>query len=309
MTARWMFLLLSPFLLAAAPAPARPAMDPEALRHELVLRINQERQAAGVHPVAPSAKLDKVAQARADEIRARGAMPDEAEAFILFSKIQGQLARSGYLAHGWTESLTATTEDLNGVIAAWKEDPSHQQALNTDLQDVGVGVADLGGVPLYVFLFAWPKSEHFARETRALLDLEAARETLLARVNAERAAQGRPPLVVDPRLNAAAQAHAEDMLAYTYYSHQALSGSMPRQRLQAAGYVADIVAENIAAGQVSVENVMEAWLHSSDHRRNILDPRFTHIGMGIAVGSFNHRYKVLWVQDFARPQTPLADVR
>ncbi|HEX7180983.1 MAG TPA: CAP domain-containing protein [Thermoanaerobaculia bacterium] len=304
-----MSLLLSTFLLAAAPVPSRPVLDPEALRQELVLRINKERQTAGVHPVAPSAPLDKVAQTRADEIRTRGAMPDESEAFILFSKIQGRLARSGYLAHGWTESLTATTEDLDDVIATWKKDPSYQQAMSSDLQDVGVGVADLGGVPLYVFLFAWPKSEHFARETKALLDLEAARDALLARANAERTAAGRPPLVVDPRLNAAAQAHAEDMLAHTYYSHQGLTGSMPRQRVHAAGYIADIVAENIAAGQVSVENVMEAWLHSSDHRRNLLDPRFTHTGVGIAVGSFNHRYKVLWVQDFARPQPPLAGVR
>lgn len=307
MIVRWMSPLLSIFLLAAA--PVRPAMDPETLRQELVLRINKERQAAGVHPVAPSDRLDKVAQARADEIRARGAMPDESEAFILFSRIQNRLARSGYLAHGWTESLAATTEDLDGVIAAWKADPSHREAMSSDLQDVGVGVADLRGVPLYVFLFAWPKSEHYARETRALADLEAVRDALLVRVNAERAATGRSPLAIDPRLNAAAQAHAEDMLAHTYYSHQGLSGSMPRQRVQAAGYVADIVAENIAAGQVSVENVIEAWLHSSDHRRNILDPRFTHTGVGIAVGSFNHRYKVLWVQDFARPRSPLGGGR
>jgi uncharacterized protein YkwD len=48
---------------------------------------------------------------------------------------------------------------------------------------------------------------------------------------------------------------------------------------------------------------MEAWLHSVDHRRNLLDPRFTHLGVGIAVGSYQHKYKVLWVQDFARLPT------
>jgi len=70
--------------------------------------------------------------------------------------------------------------------------------------------------------------------------------------------------------------------------------------VRAAGFIADLVAENIAAGQTSPEDALGAWLHSSDHRKNLLDPRLTHIGIGMAVGSYEHRYKILWVQSFGR---------
>jgi uncharacterized protein YkwD len=294
-------LLLLLVALAAPPVPARPSAsshDPAWWRNELALRINGERQRAGMPPVAPSAALDKVAQQRAEEIKAKGDLPNEAEASTLFARIQLRMARAGYSAHGWAESLVGTVGEPDAVIAAWKADPSIGQAMDSNYQDVGIGVADLNGVPFYVFLFAWPRSEYFARQTAGLADLQAAREAMLAIVNAARLVEGRPPLVLDARLNAAAQAHAEDMLARTYYSHQSPDGSLPRQRTRAAGVTARLVAENIAAGQTSVENVMEAWLHSVDHRRNILDPRLTHLGVGLAVGSELHRYKVMWVQDF-----------
>jgi uncharacterized protein YkwD len=310
----WILLSLAAALLAP-PAPVSSAaalpLDPAALRSELVLRVNGERQRGGLPPVAPSAALDKVAQERADEIKARGALPGEAEAMALLARVQLRMARAGYSAHGWTESQMVTVGDPGAVIAAWKEDPSAAQAMDSDYQDLGIGVADLGGVPLYVFLFAWPRSEYYARQTAGLADLEAVRAAMLAIVNAARTVEGRPPLVLDPQLNAAAQAHAQDMLARTYYSHESPEGSLPRQRVSTTGFSADVVGENLAAGQTSVENVVEAWLHSSDHRRNILEPRFTHLGVGLAVGSYNHKYKILWVQDFARSRVPpgIKDVR
>lgn len=291
------------FLLAAAlpPAPAHDPQDPHnpaILRDELALRINSERQHAEMPPVAPSAALDKVAQARAEEIKAKGALPDEAEAAALLARIQLSMARAGYAAHGWTESQIGTAGNPDAVIAAWKADPSIGQAMDSNYQDLGIGIADLHGVPFYVFVFAWPRSEYFARQTAGLADAQAVREEMLAVVNAARLVEGRPPLVLDPRLSAAAQAHAEDMLKRTYYAHQSPEGSTPRQRVLAAGATAGLVAENLAAGQTSVENVIDAWLHSVGHRRNLLDPRFTHLGVGIAVGSELHKYKVLWVQDF-----------
>jgi uncharacterized protein YkwD len=290
----------------ATPIPAIPApsRDLAVLRGELALRVNGERQRVGLPPVAPSAALDKVAQERAEEIKAKGALPGEAEAMALLGRTQLRMARAGYSAHGWTESQIGMVGDPGAVIAAWKEDPSAAQAMDSDYQDLGIGVADLGGVPLYVFLFAWPRSEYFSRQTAGIADAQAVREAMLAIVNAARLVEGRQPLILDPQLNTAAQAHAQDMLARTYYSHETPEGSLPRQRVTAAGVSADVVGENLAAGQTSVENVMEAWLHSSDHRRNILEPRFTHLGVGIAVGSYQHKYKVLWVQDFARIRQP-----
>ena len=286
---------------------AAPGTDSSELRHDLVVRLNHDREVAGVPLVAPLAALDQVAQRRAAEIEARGALPDENEAMSLFGKIQSWLARAGYSAHGWTESVTtAPRGDLESALAAWKQDPNYPQALDPDYQHVGIGVARLNGEPLYVFLLAWPRSEYFARETRGLADLQAARQAILDRVNAARREAGVPPMVLEPRLTSAARAHADDMLARSYYAHRGLDGTVPYDRVRARGYVPDLVAENIAAGHFNVETVMEAWLHSTDHRRNLLDRRFTHLGVGIALGNFEHRYKVMWVQSFARPQVPWA---
>ena len=165
---------------------------------------------------------------------------------------------------------------------------------------MGVGEAQLGRSPLYVFLFAWPRSEYYARETAGLASLEAVRQEMLERINTLRREAGRPPLTLEPRLTTAAQGHADDMLTRTYYSHVSPEGTPPRQRVLAAGYSGAIVAENIAAGQTSVELAVDAWMHSTEHRRNILEPRFQEIGIGMAVGSYEHKYKILWVQNFGR---------
>jgi uncharacterized protein YkwD len=295
--------LIALLLAAAAPVPRarKPPQDPETVRRDLILLLNQERVNAGAPPLTPSDPLNAVAQARAEEIRAQGGLPDETTAMTLFRKVQGQLARAGYSAHGWAESVTTAPFGLEAAVAAWKkEDPTYAQSMRVDYQHVGVGIAELGGHPLYVFLFAWPRSEFYARETAGLIDVEAVRLEMLERVNTVRRGVGLKPLVLDPRLTSAAQAHAQDMLARTYYNHISPEGTTPRQRVQTAGYSADITAENIAAGQTSVEDALGAWLHSTDHRRNLLDPRLTHIGIGMALGSYEHRFKILWVQTFGR---------
>lgn len=316
-------LLASPLLAQAAP-PAKPAkqtpaapapragnaqkkaaaetLSPAEWRKRLLLQINAERARAGVPPLALSAPLEKVAQQRAEEIASRRALPSEQESFVLFNQVQIRMVKAGYKAHGWTESITVTAGGVDDVIAYWKEDASYSQAMGRDYQDVGIGLATFDGVPLYTFVFAWPRSEFYARQTAELNDAGAVRRAMLAQVNAERDKQGLPPLVSDPRLDLAAQKHAEDMLARIYYSHESPEGTMPRQRIQAAGFVADAVGENIAAGHFSVDTVMNAWLHSTGHRRNILEPRFTHLGVGIAVGGYEHRYQVIWVQSFGHPR-------
>lgn len=284
-----------------AARPAAPPADPEVVRRDLVLLLNREREQAGAPPLAPSGPLHQVAQARAEEIQAQGGMPAEADAMNLFRKIQVQLAKAGYSAHGWAESLTTAPTGLEAAVASWKqEDPTYKQAMDVDYQNVGIGVAQLGKSPLYVFLFAWPRSEYYARETAGLASLEAVRQEMLERINTLRREAGRPPLTLEPRLTTSAQAHADDMLTRTYYSHVTPEGTPPRQRMLAAGYSGEIVAENIAAGQTSVELAVDAWMHSTEHRRNILDPRFQEIGIGMAVGSYEHKYKILWVQNFGR---------
>jgi uncharacterized protein YkwD len=289
---------------AAGPAgPAAPApSDLPDLRRRLAAAINAERRAAGVPELRPSPALDGVAERRAAEIGARGALPDESESLSLFGRIQVEMVRAGYRPHLWTESVAAAPGDPEAVVAWWKTTPDLAAALRREMSDLGIGVAAFRGMPLYVFLFAWPEEESWQGLAEPLRDVGRLRTALLAAVNAARRAAGRPPLAGDPRLDAAAQAHADDMLARSYYAHQGTGGSTPRERVLAAGFPAATVAENIAARHLTVDEAMAGWMASSDHRRNFLDPRFTSLGAGVAVGAYQHRYQVLWVVDLARPR-------
>lgn len=283
------------------PLPPPAPVAPEIVRQALLERINEERAAAHVRPLALDPILGRVAQARAEEIGRRGELPKEEESFRLISQREHRLREAGYIPHGWTESLTASTGDVGTVVRYFKQGDSFTAAMGADYRDIGFGLATLRGVPLYVFLFAWPERDFFARQIAGLADLATVRTAMLAKVNAARRAVGARPLVADPHLDEAAQEHAQDMLLRAYYDHETPEGRTPRARLESTGYLAHKVGENIAEGQFSVDEVMNGWLGSSGHRRNLLDPEFSDFGVGLAVGRFEDRLRILWVQEFAVP--------
>lgn len=98
-------------------------------------------------------------------------------------------------------------------------------------------------------------------------------------VNAERADAGCDALRVDSRLTAAAQEHSEDMDRRDYMSHQSPEGEGPGDRAARHGYHA-WGAENVAKGQTSAAQVMDAWMNSEGHRNNILNCGLVAIGVG-----------------------------
>ncbi|GAA1335009.1 CAP domain-containing protein [Saccharothrix algeriensis] len=110
-------------------------------------------------------------------------------------------------------------------------------------------------------------------------------------VNEARAAAGCDAVRVDERVVDAAQGHSDDMSARGYFSHETPEGVDFATRMREAGYP-DPGGENIAKGQRTPESVMKAWLGSEGHRRNVLDCRFTAIGVGLNTDGW------YWTQDF-----------
>jgi len=272
-----------------------------ATRDAMILAFNAERTQAGVSPLRSDPALERVAQERADAIAKKGALPTEAEAARMLGAVQRRLVQAGYTAHGWVESIVVSDGDAASVMAYWRGDPSFSDAMRADYSDLGLGVAKLGDTPLYLLLVAWPEQEIYAREVRGLADLAAVRAEMLAGVNRLRAEAGVAPLVENAKLDAAAQEHAEDMLARNYYDHKSPEGKQVGDRLSAEGYSWRLAAENLAAGHVTVASVLDAWMQSSGHRANLLRPNVKDFGFGLAVGPFDSRYRVLWVQTFAAP--------
>ena len=109
--------------------------------------------------------------------------------------------------------------------------------------------------------------------------------------NAERYKAGVRALVSDPALDAAAAEWARHLAATCTFEHS--TSQWRSSRVAAYGWVA--TGENIAAGQPDAQSVMTAWMNSSGHKANILDSRYTGLGVGVATGSC---YRTYWVQIF-----------
>lgn len=113
-------------------------------------------------------------------------------------------------------------------------------------------------------------------------------------INQERIAAGVNPVKLDLRLAAVGRAKANDLKANNYFDHTSPTYGSPWTMMQQVGLTVRWAGENIS-GNKSVAGSMAALMLSPGHRANILDPRFTHVGVGIAYGS---AYGNLYVQEF-----------
>lgn len=124
-------------------------------------------------------------------------------------------------------------------------------------------------------------------------DLETEVITLTEQVRADHGCDGK--LTVDDRLIVAAREHSADMVERDYFDHTTPDGEGPGDRAQAAGYPA-WGGENIAAGYVTAEQVVDAWLDSDGHRANLLNCGFAAIGVGVVEAEDGNGY--VWTQAF-----------
>lgn len=108
-------------------------------------------------------------------------------------------------------------------------------------------------------------------------------------LNQERAKHHLPKLRTNRRLALAATRHAKDMAARHYFSHDTLGGGDFADRIQRTGYSSGnaSLGENLAWGSGNLgspRQIVEAWMASPGHRRNILFRRFREVGIGVAMG-------------------------
>jgi uncharacterized protein YkwD len=91
------------------------------------------------------------------------------------------------------------------------------------------------------------------------------------------------------------------MAQHSEFDHRGQDGSTPTLRVKRAGYGRfQIVGENIAAGAATPMEVTQGWLSSPAHCENIMDPRFSEIGIAYAVNMASAG-GIYWTQDFAAP--------
>lgn len=119
-------------------------------------------------------------------------------------------------------------------------------------------------------------------------------QAMLAQVNEPRTRAGCAPLHWDDRLATAAAGHSADMANRNYFDHVSPDGQTPWDRAHAAGYPSP-GGENIAAGNSTYDATMTQWMQSPGHRANILNCKFTAVGVGEAEGGSLRYY---WTQMF-----------
>jgi uncharacterized protein YkwD len=136
-------------------------------------------------------------------------------------------------------------------------------------------------------------------------------QQVLASVNVARARARRcgtqqfdaaPALAWSDLLAQAALAHSSDMAAQRYFSHQGKDGRAVSDRTNQTGYRWRMVAENIAAGQDSAEEVVAGWLDSPGHCSNIMNPKSTQMGSAFAISGDPASGRVYWTQVLATPR-------
>lgn len=117
---------------------------------------------------------------------------------------------------------------------------------------------------------------------------------LVIYINRERAKVGRRPLTVDPKLTRVARLKAQDMVTKRYFSHTSPTyGTVPAM-LRRFGIRYYYYGENIGKGRTAYQ-IHGMLMASSAHRGNILNPRFTHVGVGAVKGPYGYTVSELFI--------------
>ncbi|MGF1490839.1 MAG: CAP domain-containing protein [Prochloraceae cyanobacterium] len=180
---------------------------------------------------------------------------------------------------------------------------------------LGIFSCLIANFPLNALAINNTKNSNFVNQNHLSIQKESISETtLLARsgcqvnqfetqvfqlTNQVRQKYGLSPLRWNCQLIEAAQKHTRDMANMRRISHTGSDGSQLADRVRRVGYRYSYIAENVAAGYRSPEAVVNGWMNSPGHRKNILNPNATEIGIGF-VSIQGDRYGSYWTQVFGR---------
>lgn len=120
-------------------------------------------------------------------------------------------------------------------------------------------------------------------------------QEVLKLTNAEREKAGLSPCAADDTsLNRSARAKAQDMATNNYFSHDSPTYGDPFAMMRSFGVKYQTAGENIAKGQPTPQEVVQAWMNSPGHRANILNGSYTHLGVGYVANNG----QPCWTQQF-----------
>lgn len=139
--------------------------------------------------------------------------------------------------------------------------------------------------------------------SREVLNVEA----IITLTNNARALNGLPPLRANLLLNTIAESRAKDMLEKQYFAHVSPTGQQASDIAQSVGYQYKIIAENIGSGDFYTnKKIVDGWMQSPGHKRNILSPEVEEIGAAVLKGRMNGVATYISVQIFGLQSPPVS---
>lgn len=138
---------------------------------------------------------------------------------------------------------------------------------------------------LAAVLLALPLAAH------AITPAYTEEEQLVAAMNQERVERGLRPLQINVELSLAASDRVRDMFEQHYFAHVAPDGTQPFVWLDRRGYDYREAGENLAVGYRGAASVVDGWMHSPGHRKNVLGADFEDVGVAIADESPKHGFR------------------
>jgi len=150
---------------------------------------------------------------------------------------------------------------------------------------------------LFLFLFSSIYVSSVYAETPAVRS-----DFVLLFTNVERYKAGQLPLTTNQVLSSVAREKMLDLFARQYFAHESPSGDSVSDLAKKAGYKYIVVGENLAMGNFSSsKSVVDAWMNSPGHKRNILSESYTEIGIAAGKGLYQGKETWMIVQSFGYP--------
>jgi len=138
-------------------------------------------------------------------------------------------------------------------------------------------------------------------QARIAFSVSITSEEMIELTNASRTEAGLPILSINEKLSLAAQKKASDMFEFQYFEHNSPSGKTPWEFIKSTGYEYRYAGENLAIDFISAKGTHKALMQSLSHRENILNEKYTEIGIAVIEGMFEGSRSIIIVEEFGNP--------
>ncbi|MDK2822264.1 MAG: hypothetical protein PWQ67_22 [Clostridia bacterium] len=269
------------------------------LEKEMLNLINKDRVKNGLPSLTINDKLTKIARLKARDM-------EENNYLGYISPIYGRtleiISKEGIKYSTMAESIVAAhaVEPAHNALMATTRHKGN--ILNPNIQEAGIGIVKssrYGYIMVEIFLGAEnttpnPEPEPQPNPAPGNNFQQQKEYEMLALINKAREEAGVGPLMMDKNLVKVARLKSQDMIVNNYFAHTSPTYGSPFEMMDNFGIDYRFAGENLA-GHYSVPGAHNALMNSPGHRRNILNPNFTHIGIGIVEGG---PYGMMFTQMF-----------